>query len=121
VRGRRGGGPPDRGDEARRFAGVAASEPFENADILGVTLEITKPALLPDLVACLEENGCATRTVDHGVCHVTHAEAVDAVEEWNEVRFFVQAWQARQGGVEVTLRPDEPLRRGANSAASGSG
>jgi hypothetical protein len=74
--------------------------------ILGVTLEIRSPALLPVLLDRLAANGCVTRPIDEHVYHVTHPEALDAAEEWCEVHFFLKAWQASQGGVEVTLRPD---------------
>lgn len=79
----------------------------QNAYALGILLEIQTPALLPELVERLAANGCVTRTIDDRVCHVVHPGAVDAAEEWLEVRFFLRAWQASHGGVEVTLRPDE--------------
>jgi hypothetical protein len=75
-------------------------------------LEIQTPALLPDLVQRLTATGCVTRAIDDRVCHVVHPAAIDAAEEWQEVHFFLRAWQARNGGVEVTLRPDA-IRRTA--------
>jgi len=69
-------------------------------------LEIEKPSLLPELVARLTATGCVTRTIDDRVCHVVHTAASDAAEEWQEVHFFLRAWTAKNGGVEVTLRPD---------------
>ena len=81
---------------------------------LGVLLEIQTPALLPELVERLTANNCVTRVIDDRVCHVVHSEALDAAEEWNELRFFVRAWQASRG-VEVTLRPEEPPAREAES------
>jgi hypothetical protein len=69
-------------------------------------LEIQTPALLPALVERLTANGCVTRSIDQHVCHVVHPAAVDAAEEWQEVQFFLRAWQASNGGVEVVLRPD---------------
>jgi hypothetical protein len=73
---------------------------------VGVMLEIQKPSLLPELVERLIANGCVTRTIDEHVCHVVHPDACDAAEEWQEVHFFLRAWTAKNGGVEVTLRPD---------------
>ena len=73
--------------------------------ILAVTLEIQSPALLPGLLERLAAIGCVTHPIDDRACHVTHPAALDAAEEWCEVHFFLKAWQASQGGVEVTLRP----------------
>jgi len=78
---------------------------------VGVMLEIQKPSLLPQLVERLNANGCVTRKIDARVCHVVHPEAADAAEEWQEVHFFLRAWTAKNGGVEVTLRPDTIARR----------
>jgi hypothetical protein len=72
---------------------------------MGVTIEIAAPGLLPDLVVELSANGCMTRAMDERVCRVVHLHAVDAAEEWYELRFFLRAWEVRNG-VEVTLRPD---------------
>jgi hypothetical protein len=92
---------------------VSTPEP-QNAAVVGLMLEIQKPSLLPELVERLTANGCVTRAIDERVCHVVHPDAVDAAEEWQEVRFFLRAWQARNGGVEVTLRPDT-IRRAPSS------
>ena len=73
---------------------------------MGVMLEIEKPSLLPELLEQLTATGCVTRAIDDRVCHVVHPDARDAAEEWQEVHFFLRAWQAKNGGVEVTLRPD---------------
>jgi hypothetical protein len=70
-------------------------------------LEIQTPALLPALLERLEANGCETLAIGDRIGHVVQPDAVDAAEEWCEVRFFVRAWGASQGGVEVTLRPDD--------------
>jgi hypothetical protein len=72
---------------------------------MGVTVEIEKPGLLPDLVRRLSDHGCMTRAVDDRVCRVCHPRAIDAAEEWQELRFFLRAWQA-QHGVVVSLRPE---------------
>jgi hypothetical protein len=77
---------------------------------LGVTVEIETPALLPDLIGRLAASGCMTNTVDDRVCRVVHLHAVDAVEEWYEIHFFLRAWQAHHG-VEATLRPDWGVTR----------
>ena len=71
---------------------------------MGITFEIEKPELLPELITCLTSNGCVTTEIDDRLCRVDYPEASDAVEEWLEVRFFLRAWQARNGGVEITLR-----------------
>ena len=76
-------------------------------------LEIQTPSLLPALVERLAASGCVTRTIDERVCHVVHPAALDATEEWQEMNFFLRAWQACNGGVEITLRPDA-VRRGAS-------
>ena len=73
---------------------------------VGVMLEIQKPALMPELLERLAAYGCVTRPIDDRVCHVVHTDATDATEEWQEVHFFLRAWGASHGGVEVTLRPD---------------
>ena len=72
---------------------------------MGVTVEIAAPGLLPELVGRLSANGCMTRAMDERVCRVVHLQAVDAAEEWYELRFFLRAWEV-ENGVEVTLRPD---------------
>jgi len=69
-------------------------------------IEIQTPSLLPALVERLAASGCVTRAIEDGVCHIVHPAARDATEEWQELRFFLRAWQARNGDVEVTLRPD---------------
>jgi|SoiMethySBSTD1v2_1073268.scaffolds.fasta_scaffold887855_2 hypothetical protein len=69
-------------------------------------LEIQTPSLLPELVERLTATGCVTRSIDDRVCHVVHPAALDAAEEWLEMQFFLRAWQASNGGVEVILRPD---------------
>ena len=74
---------------------------------MGVTLEIEKPSLLPVLMERLEANGCVADELGEGVCHVVHPQAADAAEEWLELRFFLRAWQARHGGLALTLSPDE--------------
>jgi hypothetical protein len=79
-------------------------------------LEIQTPSLLPELVERLTATGCVTRTVDDRVCHVVHPGAADAAEEWVEVHFFLRAWQAKNGGVEVTLRPDTLRARAQRSS-----
>ena len=71
---------------------------------MGVTVEIETPELMPDLVGRLAANGCLTSTIDERACQVVHIRAVDAHEEWHELRFFLRAWQARHG-VGATLRP----------------
>jgi hypothetical protein len=77
-------------------------------------IEIHSPALLPDLVEQLEAGGCVARAVGDCICLVTHSAAVDAAEEWSELRFFLRAWQANRG-VQITLLPELPV------AAVGSG
>ena len=72
---------------------------------VGVTIEIAQPALLPELVGRLSSHGCMTLPVDERVCRVAHVDAVDAAEEWYELRFFLRAWGTAHG-VEVVLRPD---------------
>ena len=83
--------------------------------VVGVMLEIKTPSLLPELVERLTATGCVTRAIDDRVCHVVHPDASDAAEEWQEVHFFLRAWQAKNGGVEVTLRPDTIRRRAKRS------
>jgi hypothetical protein len=78
-------------------------------------LEIQTPSLLPALVERLTATGCVTRPIDDRVCHVVHPDARDAVEEWQEVHFFLRAWGARNGGVEITLRPDAIRRSSKRS------
>jgi hypothetical protein len=72
---------------------------------MGVTVEIEQPGLLPDLLERLAATGCTTQSVDDHVCRVVHVHAVDAAEEWYELRFFLRAWETRHG-VGVVLRPD---------------
>jgi hypothetical protein len=96
----------------RRFAVVTTHGGRKNAATVGVLLEIQTPSLLPELVQRLTATGCVTRAIDDRVCHVVHPAAIDAAEEWQEVHFFLRAWQARNGGVEVILRPDA-IRRPA--------
>jgi hypothetical protein len=79
-------------------------------------LEIQTPSLLPELLERLAASGCVTRPIDDRVCHVVQPSALDAAEEWQEVQFFLRAWGAKNGGVEVTLRPDT-IRRGSKRAS----
>jgi hypothetical protein len=74
---------------------------------VGVTVEIAKPGLLPELLDHLAASGCTTSPVDDCACRVVHVDAVDAAEEWYELHFFLRAWQAHHG-VAVSLRPDWP-------------
>lgn len=83
---------------------------------MGVTVEIAAPGLLPDLVGRLSASGCMTRALDERVCRVVHLHAVDAAEEWYELRFFLRAWGV-ENGVGVMLRPDWQ-RDGAAEAES---
>ena len=79
-------------------------------------LEIQTAALLPEFAERLAAYGCVVRAIGDRVCHVVHTDAIDADEEWNELRFFVRAWQASNGGVKVTLRPDALPSVAADSA-----
>jgi hypothetical protein len=100
-------------DAVRRSAGASIGRAGENALTVGVTLEIEKPSLLPVLMERLEANGCVTEVRVDGICHVAYPEAADAAEELLELRFFVRAWQARHGGLELTLSPDvQPVAAG---------
>ena len=71
---------------------------------MGVTFQIETPELMHDLVGRLAASGCLTSAIDERACQVVHTRALDAREEWHELRFFLRAWQARHG-VEATLRP----------------
>jgi hypothetical protein len=73
---------------------------------MGVIVEIQDPGPLPALVEWLATAGCVTRMIGDGACHVVHADATDAAEEWQEVQFFLRAWQAQNRGAVVTLHPD---------------
>ena len=103
---------PNEGWRPRRSSGCGSGAVSEECGAVGVMLEIQSPSLLPELVERLTANGCVTRPIDDRVCHVVHTDAADAAEEWTEVQFFLRAWQARNGGVEITLRPDT-IRRAA--------
>jgi hypothetical protein len=72
---------------------------------VGVTVEIAQPGLLPELLGRLSAHGCMARAIDERACRVVHVDAIDAAEEWYELRFFLRAWEAAHG-VEVSLRPD---------------
>lgn len=95
------------GQTRRDVSWVAAGEASDEDGLtVGVMLEIQNPALLPELANRLAANGCVISAIVGSVCHVVHTGAIDADEELNELRFFIRAWQASTGGVEVTLRPD---------------
>jgi hypothetical protein len=97
----------------------------ECAEVMGVTVEIERPELLPDLVSSLAASGCMTSAVDERVCRVVHIGAHDAAEELQELRFFLRAWQVRHD-VTVTLRPESstgaaaaPIVYGAAARSNG--
>ncbi len=68
-----------------------------------MVVEITQPALLPDLISGLERSGCAADRVAPSACRVSDLDAADAKEGRLELAFFVRAWQLGHPGVEVTI------------------
>jgi len=68
-----------------------------------MVVEITQPALLPDLISGLERSGCAADRVAPSACRVRDLDAADAKEGRLELAFFVRAWQLGHPGVEVTI------------------
>ena len=71
---------------------------------MAVTVEIEQPQLLADLVERLASVGCMALAIGDRSCRVVYPGAVDAAEEWIEIRFFVRAWQSSRG-VRLTLSP----------------
>ncbi len=71
---------------------------------VGLAVEIELPGMLDDLVRSLADGGCLAHAVDDLRCRVVHPAALDAAEEWQEIRFFVRACEARTG-VAATVTP----------------
>jgi hypothetical protein len=72
---------------------------------VALTIEIEGTTLVGELVECLAAAGCLVVALDDRRCRIVHPDAVDAVEEWNEVRFFARAWQAGRD-VRLTIHPE---------------
>jgi hypothetical protein len=66
-------------------------------------VEITQPALLPDLISGLERSGCVADPVAPSACRVRHLHGDDVTEERLELAFFIRAWQLGHPGVEATI------------------
>jgi len=72
-----------------------------------VMIEIGSPELVPELAAAFAAGGCVVHLTGGGRCSVLHPDAIDAAEEWAEIRFFLRAWQASLG-VRASLSPERP-------------
>jgi hypothetical protein len=70
---------------------------------MALVVEITQPALLPDLISGLERSGCAADPVAPSACQVRGLGATDAEEQRVELAFFLRAWQLGHPGVEATI------------------
>jgi hypothetical protein len=57
-------------------------------------VRISEPTLLPELMDSFLRNHCVAQRVDRDACVVVHVHATDAHEAWQEVGFFLRAWQA---------------------------
>ena len=66
-------------------------------------VEITQPALLPDLISGLERSGCVADPIAPSACRVSPVNGADVVEERLELAFFIRAWQLGHPGVEATI------------------
>jgi hypothetical protein len=68
-----------------------------------MTVEITRPELLADLIEVLSRSGCPAIRTAATRCHVRHPAATSDVEARLEVAFFLRAWQLAHPGVTATL------------------
>jgi hypothetical protein len=55
------------------------------------------PVLVEKLLSALVVADCLVEPVGAGTWSVTHCAAVDKVEEYVELRFFLKAWQLTYG------------------------
>jgi hypothetical protein len=70
---------------------------------MALTVEITQPALLPDLISGLERSGCVADRVAPSACRVRAVGGANGTEERLELAFFLRAWQLNHPGVEATI------------------
>jgi hypothetical protein len=70
---------------------------------MALVVEITQPALLPDLITDLERSGCVAERLAAAACRVRDLSAASSEEARLELAFFVRAWQLVHPGVEVTI------------------
>jgi len=73
---------------------------------VSVTIEISAPRLLPQLLAGLRAAGCLTQRISSNACRVFHAPADDRDVALCELRFYVRAWALRHGDVAVSVSSD---------------
>jgi hypothetical protein len=64
-------------------------------------VRISEPELLPALAESFLRSHCVAQRVSDDTLVVVHVKARDAREAWNEVAFFLRAWQARYPNVTI--------------------
>ena len=69
---------------------------------MALVVEITQPALLPDLISGLERSGCAADRIAPSACQIRDL-GENVGNECVELAFFVRAWQLAHPGVRVTI------------------
>jgi hypothetical protein len=64
-------------------------------------VRISEPELLPALAESFLRNHCVAQPVGDDTLIVVHVRARDPREAWEEVAFFLRAWQARHPFVTI--------------------
>ena len=70
---------------------------------MALVVEITQPALLPDLITGLKRSGCVADRVAPAACRVRDLGTASREEARLELAFFVRAWQLGHPGVGVKI------------------
>ncbi len=68
---------------------------------MALSVLISEPALLPELVSALAHSECITQRVGSNACRVVHVFAGHPEEALTELVFFVRAWQLAHPGVSA--------------------
>jgi hypothetical protein len=68
-----------------------------------MTVHVSDPSCLGELVDDLLRGGCVPCAVDNETLEVVHPDAESADEARTELTFFLRAWQAQHPDVELDL------------------
>jgi hypothetical protein len=58
-----------------------------------IEVRISEPLLLDELMSAFLRNGCIAQRAAANACLVMHVQASHGGEAWQELDFFVRAWQ----------------------------
>lgn len=70
---------------------------------MSLTVVLDAPQLVTELVDELLHSRCVAQVVDEGTIQVLHVDARGPEEAYEELVFFLRAWQARHPHVTVRV------------------